>query len=163
MQLFHTATFPYAIQIIAGATCIFDTIRKKYVRLTPEEWTRQHLIHHLTQDLSYPKGLIRVEKKIRNHYLADRPDLVVYDRNSVPLLIAECKAPHVVLNDHVYHQLARYNQAYKAPLLVISNGNLYGCWRINYQQFSADKLASTTAKAWHDCVSSYLTALALLN
>ena len=44
---------------------IFDKIRLKYVSLTPEEWVRQHVLSHLTENLGYPKGLLGVEKEIR--------------------------------------------------------------------------------------------------
>ena len=37
-----------------GNALIFDIIRKKYVRLTPEEWVRQHVIHHLIEEKAYP-------------------------------------------------------------------------------------------------------------
>ncbi len=39
-------------------------IRKKAIKLTPEEWVRQHFIS-VFLDLNYPKGLMSVEKK--NH------------------------------------------------------------------------------------------------
>ena len=35
---------------------VFDIIRKIYVKLTPEEWVRQHMIHYLIDFKSYPKG-----------------------------------------------------------------------------------------------------------
>jgi hypothetical protein len=130
MQIFNCPTFNHQFQLIAGKSYIFDFIRKKYVRLTPEEWTRQHLIHHLTQELSYPRVLIRIEKQIEGYQLLDRPDLVAYDRQGRPLLVAECKAVHVPLSEDVYFQLVRYNRQLQAPLLVITNGKEYGCWNV---------------------------------
>ncbi|ACE06730.1 hypothetical protein Aasi_1440 [Candidatus Amoebophilus asiaticus 5a2] len=132
MQFINFSTFNYKVRTIADKHYIFDIIRKKYVRLTPEEWTRQHLVHYLTQELSYPKGLIRIEKQIQGHYIVNRPDLVIYDRIGNPFLIAECKASHIPISDKVYSQLARYNRNLKAKLLVISNGQEYGCWKMSY-------------------------------
>ncbi len=43
---------------------IFDTFRKKYVRLTPEEWVRQHFLHFLCNEMHYPASLINVEKSL---------------------------------------------------------------------------------------------------
>lgn len=132
MKFSSPQSFEYKIRNIEGKQYIFDIIRKKYVRLTPEEWTRQHLIHYLIKVLSYPKSLIRVEKQIRGHYLMNRPDIVIYDRNGIPFLIAECKAPYVAITDKAYSQLARYNRQLRAQLLVISNAQEYGCWKLNY-------------------------------
>jgi hypothetical protein len=131
MKIFNSPTFQLQICLVAGKPYIFDIIRKKYVQLTPEEWTRQHLIHHLTQELSYPKGLIRIERQIQGHYRMDRPDVVAYDRQGNPILVAECKAGHVALTQEVYIQLARYNRQLQAPVLVITNGQEYGCWKIS--------------------------------
>jgi len=140
MQFSNFSTFDYKVRTVADKHYIFDIIRKKYIRLTPEEWTRQHLIHYLTQELSYPKGLIRVEKQIQGHYLVNRPDIVIYDKSGNPFLIAECKAPHIPICDKAYNQLARYNRNLKAKLLVISNGQEYGCWKLDYDQLSPEIL-----------------------
>ena len=118
------------IRSIDGSLYIFDIVRKKYVRLTPEEWTRQHLIHYLIYDLAYSKALIRIEKKMQGHYSQDRPDIVVYNNDGMPLLVAECKASHVALTLEGYTQLTRYNRKLQAPIWVITNGIQYGCWKM---------------------------------
>ena len=142
MKFTNSSTFNYKLQIIEGKYYIFDIIRKKYVRLTPEEWTRQHLIHYLIQELSYPKALISVERQIQGHYLINRPDIVTYDKQGNPFLIAECKASHVAITDKAYSQLARYNRQVRAKLLVISNGQEYGCWKISDGGFIPEILES---------------------
>lgn len=43
---------------------IFDSIRKKFVSLTPEEYVRQHFTNWLINYLHYPMGLIANEVKI---------------------------------------------------------------------------------------------------
>jgi hypothetical protein len=109
---------------------VFDIVRKKYVRLTPEEYTRQHLLNYLIHILGYPKSLISVERKIGQSQRINRPDLVVYNSQGLPLLLAECKAAHVPITPHVYYQLMRYNRQLQAPFAVITNGRYYGCWAI---------------------------------
>ena len=37
-----------------GKAEIYDTIRKKFVRLTPEEWVRQHLLNFFINHLDFP-------------------------------------------------------------------------------------------------------------
>jgi len=129
------------MQIFHGKHYIFDGIRKKYVRLTPEEGARQYFVGYLTNVLHYPKNLIRIERTIAGDLQQHRPDLVVYDRQGRPFLVAECKAPHIALTSHMHNQLARYNRLLLAPLLVITNGKEYGCWAANYTHgFQARKL-----------------------
>ncbi len=101
---------------------IFDIIRGRYVSLTPEEWVRQHLLHFLLVDRSYPKGLIAVEKSLKVGTLDKRFDLLVYDREHHPILLAECKAPEIPLDQLVFDQAARYNRTLQVPYLLITNG-----------------------------------------
>ena len=44
-----------------GRTKIWDTLRRRYVVLTPEEWVRQHFVHFLIEHKGYPKGLLANE------------------------------------------------------------------------------------------------------
>lgn len=101
---------------------IFDIIRGRYVSLTPEEWVRQHLLHFLLVDRSYPKGLIAVEKSLKVGTLDKRFDILVYNREHHPILLAECKAPEIPLDQLVFDQAARYNRTLQVPYLLITNG-----------------------------------------
>ena len=60
---------------------IFDTIRRKYVLLTPEEWVRQHLLHYFITEKNFPLGLIAVEKSVKVNSLSRRTDVLVYNSN----------------------------------------------------------------------------------
>ena len=142
MQLLNLPAFDYNIQHTADGYCIFDIVRQKYVRLTPEEWTRQHFIHYLINQLSYPKSLIRLEKGVRYNHSQHRPDIVVYSRTGKPWMLVECKAPHISLDINSFEQLARYNVHLQAQLLVITNGMQHCCWRISYAPFGHETLAT---------------------
>ncbi|MBK7909927.1 type I restriction enzyme HsdR N-terminal domain-containing protein [Candidatus Pollutiaquabacter sp.] len=83
---------------------------------------RQHLLHFLLVDRSYPKGLIAVEKSLKVGTLDKRFDLLVYDREHHPILLAECKAPEIPLDQLVFDQAARYNRTLQVPYLLITNG-----------------------------------------
>ncbi|TAF89973.1 MAG: restriction endonuclease subunit R, partial [Bacteroidetes bacterium] len=51
MQLL-SITYPtpqFKTKIVAGVTQIWDSWRKKWIVLTPEEWVRQNFIAYLTQ------------------------------------------------------------------------------------------------------------------
>lgn len=117
-----------------GKATIFDSIRKKYVALTPEEWVRQHFIHYLTDCLQYPKSLVSVENGLKFNHMQRRSDIVVYDRQGLPFMIVECKSYRQRLNPAVFEQVAMYNNTLKAKFLVITNGLQHYCCQINHQQ-----------------------------
>lgn len=110
---------------------IYDTIRRKYLLLTPEEWVRQHFIHYLSESLQYPRGLITTESGLKYNKLQRRTDIVVFDRKGKPFMIVECKAPTVAISQQVFNQVAVYNKVLKANLLVVSNGLQHYCCRLN--------------------------------
>ena len=66
-----------------GKDHIFDPLRKKWIRLTPEEWVRQNFIQYLLQVKQYPPSLIAIEKEIMVGELKKRFDILVY-QNSRP-------------------------------------------------------------------------------
>ena len=134
MQPLNLPTFDYKIQYFKEGYRIFDVIRKKYIRLTPEEWVRQHFLHYLTNHLGYSPALIRLEQGVKYNHLQYRTDILVYNRAAQPLLLAECKAPQVPLNHDTWAQIARYNAQINAQLLVITNGLQHFCWRLDYDQ-----------------------------
>jgi len=108
-------------------TLIFDSIRRKYVVLTPEEWVRQHLIHYLMMEKEYPAMLISVETPLKYARVDKRSDVLVNDRNGQPLMLAECKAPEIAITQKVFEQIAIYNLAIQAPCLMITNGLQHYC------------------------------------
>lgn len=125
---------PFEIRDEGGRAFILDVIRRRFVRLTPEEWVRQHLLRYLTRDLGYPAGLLAVEKQLAAAGGPRRADVVAYGRGpggSRPVLIAECKAPSVAVTQAVFDQVSRYNAVALAPHLVVTNGLLHYCWVVD--------------------------------
>ena len=106
-----------------GQEFIFDSFRKKWVVLTPEEWVRQNFLQYLITVKKYPASLIAIEKEIKLGELKKRFDIVVYDKNSQPWMIVECKEMNVELNQQVLDQVLRYNITMQVPYLVITNGS----------------------------------------
>lgn len=101
---------------------IFDGLRRRWVRLSPEEWVRQNMILYLTGVMQYPASLLAIEKEIMLGELKKRFDILVYDSEHRPWMLVECKAEDVPLTDAVLQQVLRYNLAVPVPYLVISNG-----------------------------------------
>ncbi len=102
---------------------IFCIIRKRWIILTPEEWVRQNFLLYLVETLQYPSSLIAVEKQLMLGEIKKRFDLVVYDKNTKPFLIVECKEMNVTLTEVVLQQVLRYNTNLQAGFLVITNGS----------------------------------------
>lgn len=101
---------------------IFDPVRKKYVRLTPEEWVRQNFVQYLIQNGNYPSGLIGIEVMFKFNTLSRRVDILVHNRAGAPVMIVECKAPEVTIDDKVFDQIVCYNMNFKLPYLIVTNG-----------------------------------------
>ena len=115
---------------------IFDSIRKKFVSLTPEEYVRQHFTNWLINYLHYPMGLIANEVKISLNSTIKRCDTIVYSDTGDPIMIIEYKAPHISINQNVFDQIVRYNMVLKTKYLVVSNGMQHYCCIIDYENNS---------------------------
>ncbi len=113
---------------------VFDIFRKKKILLTPEEWVRQHFAYYLTTHLNYPKSLMRLESGLRYNKLAKRSDIVVYNRQSDPFILVECKSYHQKLNQKVLDQVSLYNQTLKAKYLAVSNGLQHYFFEIDFNR-----------------------------
>ena len=104
---------------------VFDPIRKKFVKLTPEEGVRQHVIRTLTGCYGYPETHLAVEYGFKYNKRQYRADVVVFNRALKPMLLVECKAPSVNLTMDVIDQVVRYNYVLDVPWILITNGELF--------------------------------------
>lgn len=101
---------------------IWDPLRQKNVALTPEERVRQSLISYLRDVKSYPSALMMSEVSLKYGQKPFRADLVVYDREGHPMMIAECKRPDVVIDERVVRQALVYSAVISVRYIVLSNG-----------------------------------------
>ncbi len=111
------------IKDTGGKEYIFDTFRKRWILLTPEEWVRQNFLQYLVETMHYPASLIAVEKQLFLGDVKKRFDIVVYDKVSKPFMIIECKEMRVPLSEKVLQQALSYNSNIQARFLVITNGS----------------------------------------
>ena len=111
-------------------------IRKKKIILTPEEWVRQHYINFLSLHLQYPLSFISVEKELTYFGLKKRWDIVVYNNLFNPIILVECKAPNVKLNQEALKQVFTYQNKLNCEFIVLSNG-------IEHLQWQVDRLKKT--------------------
>ena len=116
---------------IDGVTFIHCLVRKKWIQLTPEEKVRQFLVHYLTEELNYPIKYISIEKKIVINQLSKRYDIVVYNYDLQPVILIECKANHIKLDQENLQQLLNYNILLRTPYLMLSNGTEHLIYQLN--------------------------------
>lgn len=133
--------FPARLEQRQGKPYIWDEWRNKMVRLTPEEWVRQHLMHYLVEHLGYPKQLLGTEIGLKVGTMSKRADALLYDRQLRPQMLIECKAPEVRLSDEVLMQAIRYNMALSVPYLLLSNGLEHVAYHIDYTEQSYHNLS----------------------
>lgn len=93
-----------------------------FVVLTPEEWVRQSLLHHMHESLGYPYCCIHLEYLIRVQGMPQRADILVRNRRGENELLVECKAAHIALGRGVLEQVARYNAQVQANYFAATNG-----------------------------------------
>lgn len=132
MKTLNLPSYQFKLKQQGLRTQIFDSIRKKYVVLTPEEWVRQNFLQFLIQDKKYPASLIAVEAGLKYNQLQKRMDVLVYNKQGTPHLMVECKAPEVKINQDVFDQIARYNMVFKVKYLVVTNGMHHFCCLMDY-------------------------------
>src|SRR5688572_11754365 len=142
MIALNLPSFEYQLRKENDKVLIFDILRKKYLVLTPEEWVRQHFIHHLINDMKYPRSLIKLEGGLSYNTLAKRSDIVVFDREGKPWMVVECKAPDQPINDSTLRQASMYNKKLLAPYLTVSNGMTTFFFRIDWENESTSQLTA---------------------
>lgn len=107
---------------------IFDEWRKRWVKLTPEEWVRQQFLQFLVKVQGYPASLVAVEREIMVGELRKRFDILVFNKAHQPWMMIECKSESVPLTEAVFSQVLRYSIAVPAKYLLITNGRYCAGW-----------------------------------
>ena len=119
---------------------VFDPVRRRRVRLTPEEAVRQQTIRELHELCGYPLELMQVEAAITLNGLTKRCDIVVYDHNVRPWMIVECKKESIPLTQKVVDQACRYNLVLQVPYLLLTNGRERICLHVDLENQRLDQV-----------------------
>lgn len=136
MHQLNLPTYNFRIKMIDEKLHIFDSQRKKYISLTPEEWVRQNFIRFLIEEKKFPKAYLAIEKQISINGMKKRCDAILYNLDAIPVMIIEFKAPTVRINQQTFDQAAVYNSKLKVDFLIISNGMDHYCCKVNTEQAS---------------------------
>ncbi len=119
-----------------GKREIFDGIRKKFVRLTPEEWVRQHFLNFMVSHLGFPASLIVVEAELTYNQMKKRFDILAYRAGGSPCMVVECKSTSVEITQAVFDQVAMYNMTLLVDYVVVTNGLTHYVCRIDHEKRS---------------------------
>jgi hypothetical protein len=134
MQKLQLPAYSFRIVEKKQKLLIYDEFRRRWIVLTPEEWVRQNFMKYLASEKHFPPALMAVEKKVNINGLAQRFDLLVYDRKGNPLLVGEFKAPGVEISQLAFDQAIRYNAVILAPYFLVSNGLNHFICHVNYEE-----------------------------
>lgn len=120
-KLNFAETFDFKFRKDKDRFFIYDLPRKSWLLLTPEEWVRQHWIHHFLSVKGYSASALVSEKKVVLNGLTKRLDLLITEK-TLPKILVECKAPVIKLTEKTFEQTARYNSIIGAKEIILSNG-----------------------------------------
>ena len=135
LELLNLPEFAFSVREQGQSKQIFDSVRKRFVSLTPEEWVRQHFLRFMIEHRKYPASLIAIEKLVKVNTLSQRTDIVVYNREGKPWMIVECKASSVKVSHETFLQAARYNLTLQVPYMALTNGLEHYCLFFNGKEF----------------------------
>lgn len=105
-----------------GTTC-----RGIYLVLTPEEWVRRHLIAYLVSHCGVlPKRIVQ-EYAVPVNGQPQRATSLWSATAPNPLVLAECKAPEIRIDERTLSQAVRYNSVLGARFVILTNGRRHYC------------------------------------
>ncbi|MBE5954982.1 MAG: type I restriction enzyme HsdR N-terminal domain-containing protein [Lachnospiraceae bacterium] len=104
---------------------IYDPIREKWIKNTPEETVRQQMIQFMLKRMNVPKNRIGVEKALSTLGITGnrkRIDICIWDENNKIKGIIECKAYHISQDESPYQQVLDYVRALNAKYYLVTDG-----------------------------------------
>lgn len=136
MKELNLPKFNFNIKTEKNGDYILDEIRKKFVKLTPEEHVRQNYIKYLITEKKYPKSLFAIEYKIEVNKNIMRCDVVIFDKSFSPNIIIECKAPNIKITEKTFNQAIDYYYVLKPNFIILTNGISHYYVKINKKENS---------------------------
>lgn len=129
-----------------GKKCYLDPVRQKLIYITPEETIRQKMISYLMSELNVPKEAILVEEHL-SHYGVNskrRADIIVHgtqDETDYPVLVVECKAPEIYLDQKVHEQVFDYCDSLGVDYAMVCNGYEMFCYKYSEKKNEYEELS----------------------
>jgi len=113
----------------SGERYLWNPVSRKIYKNLPEERVRLQLTDYLILRAGWSRNRISFELPVHlnRRESPQRADLVCYNQQVKPVLLAECKAEKINLGDRVAIQIARYARHINTPWWLVTNG-LTDCW-----------------------------------
>lgn len=129
-----------------GKQCYLDPVRQKLIYITPEETVRQRMISYLIHGLNVPKEAILVEEHLSHYNINSRrrADIIVHgtqNETDYPILIVECKAPEVYLDEKAHEQVFNYCDALGVDYAIVCNGYEMYCYKYSEPKNEYEELS----------------------
>jgi hypothetical protein len=140
MEALNLPTYSFKIKSVDGIDYIYDRFRKKFVKLTPEEWVRQNFANYLVEEKGYPASRFVIEKSLKLNKLSKRCDILYHNKKGDPEIMVECKAPSFNIGQKTFEQVSVYNIRFRVRYLIITNGIRHFCCRVNFDKGSVEFL-----------------------
>lgn len=117
-----------------GRRWLWNPARRQLLRMRPEERVRLQVMEWMQYACGIPMHRISselpVKLRLKPSEAKKRADILAYSADFKPLLLAECKAEDIKLNEKVALQIAAYNEDIRAPYLMLTNGRNEQCFEI---------------------------------
>lgn len=114
-----------------GRMRVYDSLRSRWVALTPEEYVRQYFVGYMVNVLGFSPHRLAIERGLVLNGTQRRFDALAYDDFGRPLVVVEFKAPNIALSQRTFDQIVRYNMVLRAPYLMVSNGLKHYCVHVD--------------------------------
>jgi len=123
MSLIQTH-FPI-VRYVDGTKMLFNPVTRQMVADRPEERVRLRTIEFLCRRAGFSLNRMSTEQGLHRGFggsSMQRTDMVCFDGQHRPLLLVECKAEGVRIDEKVAIQSAQYNRSVQAPYILLTNG-----------------------------------------
>ena len=110
---------------------IYDPIRQKFLRLTPEEIVRQKTIKFLINRLGVPQDKIIVERGLNTlgvEGVMRRIDIGILDEEGLLMAVVECKASLARNKEAAFIQARDYLLDLNTRYFFITDGKIFSGW-----------------------------------
>jgi type I restriction enzyme M protein len=131
------------IEIERKGDKIWSHVRQSWYIETPEERVRQEYLCILVNEYGYKVNQIAEEKTVTGSGSGKaRADFVIWrssqdkEDNKIPLIIVECKADNVAINQKTYEQGANYAQYVRGKFFVTHNNKETKYWQVDLERLA---------------------------
>ena len=138
-----TAVSDTRLQIERKGRKIRSHVRKLWLDDTPEEGVRQEYLCALVNEYGYSLEQIAEELSVTGRGSgAARADFLIWrtaedkKENKTPLIVVECKADNVSIDQRTYTQGANYAQYARAPFFVTHNNRETKYWKVDLERLA---------------------------